>query len=75
MIVTRFLHLSNQNLYTAYPDVTETTKPQLEERKKSRHDGFSCMESKASPLSQVSFVRTACKQQSEPLISSFRNKT
>ena len=36
MIVTRFLHSSNQNLYTAYPDVTETTKPQLEEREKKQ---------------------------------------
>ena len=74
MTVTRFLHLSNQNLYTAYPDVTETTKPQLEERKKKKAD-TTALENKASPLSQVSFVKTACKRQSEPSISSFRNKT
>lgn len=77
MTVTRFLHLSNQNSYTVHPDVTKTSKPWLEKRKTKRcgnhiPSGFSCTENKPNPVPQVSFAKTACKQQSEPFRSSFR---
>lgn len=64
----------------AHPDITKTAKQGLVKRKeKGRCDNhipfsFSCTENKANPLSQVSFVKTACKQQSELFRSSFRNK-